>query len=279
MGKELRHDNGNPVLYANGVYVIPGDVVKESPSANFGDNYDPYWRAVVVDRIPHRDDGAVNLVAYRLDGQEDTRSGGDQCWQWTRNLHLVSGELAPESVVETYRSLVGEVPTVETNFNVGDEVRLKPGTAVYHDSDGERWRGVVEGYSPVGGVEVRHYRAVPFGSMTPQGYGVFRVQDLVTAPKDETEGVTAMTDPKITQVEYRRLVSRDFNNETVGAVAEVPTGEDPKEVLHRLTAWVNARLGEEPSPPAQATKEDIDAIAEKVAGIISRRLTTMDLPF
>lgn len=51
---------------------------------------------------------------------------------------------------------------------------------------------------------------------------------------------------KITQVEYRQLVSHgNFNNSTVGAVATVEAGEGPTDVLDTLRRWVRAHLEDE----------------------------------
>lgn len=48
---------------------------------------------------------------------------------------------------------------------------------------------------------------------------------------------------RITQVEYKRLHSfGNFENETIGAVAEVPEGEDAADVLIHLQEWVKAEL-------------------------------------
>lgn len=47
----------------------------------------------------------------------------------------------------------------------------------------------------------------------------------------------------ITQVSYSRLVSTDdYENEKVGAVANVDDGQDATEVLSELRAWVNEGL-------------------------------------
>ena len=50
---------------------------------------------------------------------------------------------------------------------------------------------------------------------------------------------------KIVQVEYRRLRTfGDYQNETVGAVAQVEDGEDAVTALYTLRAWVDQELGD-----------------------------------
>jgi hypothetical protein len=45
------------------------------------------------------------------------------------------------------------------------------------------------------------------------------------------------------QVEYRRLKTfGNYENETIGAVVEVPRGQDPDAILSALKEWVDARL-------------------------------------
>lgn len=49
---------------------------------------------------------------------------------------------------------------------------------------------------------------------------------------------------KIVTVEYRRLRTYgEYQNETVGAVAQVEAGETAEEVYSRLRAWVDDLLG------------------------------------
>jgi hypothetical protein len=51
------------------------------------------------------------------------------------------------------------------------------------------------------------------------------------------------TYPGIMQVEYRRLKTfGNDENETIGAVVEVPRGQDPDAILSALKEWVDARL-------------------------------------
>lgn len=50
---------------------------------------------------------------------------------------------------------------------------------------------------------------------------------------------------KIVQVEYRRLRTfGDYQNETVGAVAQVEDGEDSVTALYTLRAWVDQQMGD-----------------------------------
>ena len=50
---------------------------------------------------------------------------------------------------------------------------------------------------------------------------------------------------KIITVEYRQLRTfGGYNNETVGAVAEVVDGQTPEELLAELKAWVDSMLGD-----------------------------------
>jgi hypothetical protein len=49
--------------------------------------------------------------------------------------------------------------------------------------------------------------------------------------------------PRIVQVEYRRLVTFGrYENETIGCVAEVPSGGSAGDVLDGLKVWVGQRL-------------------------------------
>lgn len=51
---------------------------------------------------------------------------------------------------------------------------------------------------------------------------------------------------KIVQIEYRRLRTfGSYQNETVGAVAEIELGGDADSALADLRAWVDAQLGDE----------------------------------
>lgn len=52
--------------------------------------------------------------------------------------------------------------------------------------------------------------------------------------------------PKIVTVEYRRLRTfGSYQNETVGAVAELAPGQSPDDALLALRAWVDQQLGDD----------------------------------
>jgi hypothetical protein len=60
---------------------------------------------------------------------------------------------------------------------------------------------------------------------------------------------------KVVSVEYRRLRSfGEFENETVGAVAEVEPGQSPEITLEELKEWVEQGLGERQNARDVATR-------------------------
>lgn len=60
---------------------------------------------------------------------------------------------------------------------------------------------------------------------------------------------------KILTVEYRRLRSfGEYENETVGAVAEVLPGQAPEIILEELKAWVEENFGERASARDAASR-------------------------
>lgn len=63
---------------------------------------------------------------------------------------------------------------------------------------------------------------------------------------------------KIVQVEYRRLRTfGNYENETVGAMAQVGEGETPEQAVEALRQWVDAILGD-----AEERSELQNAISE-----------------
>ena len=75
---------------------------------------------------------------------------------------------------------------------------------------------------------------------------------------------------KIVQVEYRRLRSfGEYENETVGAVAEVEPGISPEQSLEILKGWVEENFGERASARDAATRVQRLEIREReVAGLL-----------
>lgn len=77
----------------------------------------------------------------------------------------------------------------------------------------------------------------------------------------------------IKTVEYRRLRSfGSYENETIGATAEVAPGEYPLEVLEHLRGWVEAQHREaEQREAAQRQEQDAEWRLERINGDIEDR--------
>lgn len=75
---------------------------------------------------------------------------------------------------------------------------------------------------------------------------------------------------KIRSVEYRRLRTfGEYENETVGAVAEVPDDELPEVTLERLKDWVDNNLGERQNARDSASRvQRLEIRAREVAALL-----------
>lgn len=76
---------------------------------------------------------------------------------------------------------------------------------------------------------------------------------------------------KITSVEYRRLRSfGEYENETVGAVAEVTPGVPAETVLEELKGWVEENFGERASArDAQSRLHRAEIRLHEINGLLS----------